>query len=367
MIYIITPCSRPFNLEQISKFIPKECTWVISFDNRVTDKPIIENAICLNSPYTGNYGNLNRNFALEYLKDKINDDDWIYVLDDDNIIHEEWYDYIKDKLSGYSMVQWGQCFSHKMHRSFSPEKPLKGTIDTAQYMVRWGAVKHIRFDDFDYEADGKYAEDCFNAIGFSLRIQKDLCYFNYLRSNKYSAHNATRVRLCMISMFTNDPNISKMLESVTPFIDYWIIQDNGSTDNTSSIVEDWANKYKIPGKLYKPEEGWVNFSWNQDLVLQTALKEQHCCDWIIKMDPNETLEVDDNFPWSYFWQPYHSFEVCSFFDNVILKRTWIWNAKLPWKFDIDPNNYNIKLDDNVHGENFNRESLPSNFRMRAIR
>lgn len=366
MIYIITPCSRPFNIEEISKSIPKECTWVISFDNMVKDKPYVQNAISLSSPYTGSYGNPNRNFALDYLKDKINDDDWIYILDDDNIIHPDWYDGIKDKLSTNSMIHWGQCFADKTHRTVAPLKPLKGTIDTAQYMVRWGAVKNIRFAD-EYEADGIYANDCLNAAGSSFRISKDLCYFNFLRRNKYKVHDTTRVRLCMISMFKNDSkNIGKMLESVTPYIDYWIIQDNGSTDDSSNIIKEWANKYKIPGRMYKVKEGWVNFSWNQDYLLQTALKEQHCCDWIMKMDCNEILEADADFNWSYFWTPHHSFHVPYLLEGVAYNRAWIWNAHLPWKFEHSPTNYNIKLNDGIHGENFHRENLPLSIRMKPI-
>ena len=42
--------------------------------------------------------------------------------------------------------------------------------------------------------------------------------------------------------------------------------------------------------------GW--FGWNRDHLLQTCLNHDHGCDWILKMDCDEYLEVDDDFDWS---------------------------------------------------------------------
>ena len=33
------------------------------------------------------------------------------------------------------------------------------------------------------------------------------------------------------------PNIQRCLESVAPFIDYYVIADTGSTDNTKEIIK----------------------------------------------------------------------------------------------------------------------------------
>lgn len=366
MIYIITPCTRIYNLERMRQSIPKECTWVISFDNKVKDPPQVEGAICLHSPFTGGYGNPNRNYAIDHLKDSLKDDDWLYILDDDNIIHPDWYDGVKDHLDSNSMIHWGQCLYNDVHRSDAPEIPKSGNVDTAQYMVRWSIAKDIRFHDVYYEADGFYADDCLKAAGSSLRIEKDLCYFNYLRSNKYKVHDTTRVRICMITMFKNEAkNIGRMLESVAPYIDYWVIQDNGSTDGTPEVVKEWAERHRIPGKLYQVEEGWVNFGWNRDHLLQTALKEPHGCDWIMKMDCDEVLEVDADFDWSIFWTPHQAFHVTSVTGGMIYYRAWIWNASLPWRFNHDPAHETISLEDGVHGEQFIRENLPKGFRMRA--
>ena len=363
MIYIITPCTRTFNLPTMSASIPKEgCQWVISFDNRVKEPTPMENAINLYSPYTGDSGNPTRNFALESIKDQLKDDDWLYILDDDNIIHPNWYDGVKDLLATNNMIHWGQCFVDGEIRNAAADQPISGKVDTAQYMVRWGIAKPFRYRTA-YEADGFYAEDCFNAGGGSFKIDRfDLCYYNFLRPNKKG--DTCRIRICMITMFKNEAqNIRRMLDSVTPYIDYWVVQDNGSTDGTPEIVEQWAKETNIPGFMYKVDEGWVNFGWNRDHLLQTTLKSSHGCDWIMKMDCDETLEVDDGFDWSVFWTKYQSFHVTSVAPGLIYYRAWIWNASLPWKFNHDPAHETITLEMDGIGENFERHNLPRSFRM----
>ena len=173
-------------------------------------------------------------------------------------------------------------------------------------------------------------------------------------------------KICMISMFKNEAeNIRSMLDSVAPYISYWVLQDNGSTDGTPDIVKKWAEETKIPGHLYQVEEGWVNFGWNRDHLLQTTQKLDHGCDWIMKMDCDETLEVDDDFDWTPFSGDYQSFHVTAKAPGVIYFRAWIWRAGLPWRFNHDPAHETISLDDGVHGEDFIRTDLPKSFRMIA--
>lgn len=368
MIYIITPCTRIFNLDRMKQSIPAECTWVVSYDASVWKKEDgttlnvpDAGAINIQCPLTGHYGNPARNFALDKIAPELKDDDWIYILDDDNIIHPDWYYSVKDHLADNKMIHWGQCYPDGTIRENAPERPILGTVDTAQYMVRWDVAKDIRFKEV-YEADNFYADECLKAAGTSLKIDKPLGYYNYLRGNKKG--DTTRVRICMITMFKNEAgHLRRMLDSVTPYIDYWVIQDNGSTDGSPEIVKQWAEETGIPGKLYQVEEGWVNFGWNRDHLLQTALKEPHGCDWIMKMDCDESLEVDRDFDWSVFWTPHQSFHVTAVGPGIIYYRAWIWNAKLRWKFNHDPAHETIMIDDGVTGENFYRHNLPKSFRM----
>jgi glycosyltransferase involved in cell wall biosynthesis len=171
-------------------------------------------------------------------------------------------------------------------------------------------------------------------------------------------------KIVMISMFKNESKgIRRMLESVYKHIDFYVFQDNGSTDGTPEIVEEFFADKNIPGFIYNIEEGWVGFGWNRDHLLQTCIKTDHGCDWIMKMDCDEYLEVDDDFDWSPFYNTNtESFHVTAQNPGCIYYRAWIWNAKLPWKFQHDPAHEIIYLD-NEKGENFERLNLPRGLRM----
>ena len=173
-----------------------------------------------------------------------------------------------------------------------------------------------------------------------------------------------RAKICMIVMFKNESKgILRMLESVWKHIDFYVFQDNGSTDGTPDIVKNFFSDKNIPGFIYQVEEGWVGFGWNRDHLLQKTLQSNHGCDWIMKMDCDEYLEVDDDFDWNHFSNTnIESFHVSAQKPGCIYYRAWIWNAKLPWKFHHDPAHETIYLD-NERGENFQRVNLPRSFRM----
>jgi glycosyltransferase involved in cell wall biosynthesis len=362
-VFIITPSRRPFNLQFISKTIPQECKWVVVFDKTVKNEHTVENATVIKSNETGFWGNPNRNIGLECIKNNFspNDNDWIYILDDDNVIHPDWWTNIQPHLSSTdSIITWGQVWASGELRTEPTDTPKIATIDTSQYMVRWSVAKNLRFEHI-YEADGIYAEEAAKQ-GSVKKLGQYLGYYNFLRAHKTGQE--IRTNICMISMFKNEAKgILRMLESVWRHIDFYVFQDNGSTDGTPEIVEEFFKDKNIPGFIYNVKEGWVGFGWNRDHLLQTTLQNDHGCDWIMKMDCDEYLEVDDDFDWSYFYNTdIESFHVAAQNPGCIYYRAWIWNAKLPWKFQHDPAHEIIYLN-NEKGENFERFNLPRSLRM----
>ncbi len=169
-----------------------------------------------------------------------------------------------------------------------------------------------------------------------------------------------KTKICLNAMVANEaPTITRMLESVAPYIDYWVIQDNGSTDGTQDIIRNFFKERNIPGFLYETE--WQFPGWNRDHTLQTCLRSNHGCDWILRMDADERLHVDDDFDWSVMDDTtIHSFNIVA--QNGVTKyhRTWFWNAKLPWFFQHDKRHETIHLPD--LGESFNRVNMPYGFR-----
>ena len=141
-------------------------------------------------------------------------------------------------------------------------------------------------------------------------------------------------KICLNAMVGNEERvILRMLESSYKYIDYWVVQCNGS-DKTQSIIEEFYKEKNIPGFTYNHE--WDYPGVNRDHTLQTALKSDHGCDWILRMDADEQLEVDDDFDWTPLNDTsIQSYNMTAMGAGSIYFRTWLWNANIPWKFEHD--------------------------------
>jgi glycosyltransferase involved in cell wall biosynthesis len=174
-----------------------------------------------------------------------------------------------------------------------------------------------------------------------------------------------KAKIVMITMYKNEASvIRRMLESCLPYVDYYVLQNNGSTDGTDDIVKDFLTTNQLNGEIYYVEEGWVGFGWNRDHLIQHCQnKVKHNCDWILKMDCDEVLEVDDDFDWSPLDNHNtQSFHVAAVSGDCIYHRAWMWNAKLPWRFNHDTCHETIYCNIDGIGEDFERVNLSSKFR-----
>jgi len=156
--------------------------------------------------------------------------------------------------------------------------------------------------------------------------------------------------------------IERMLNTVWPYIDYWVIQDNGSTDGTQDIIRNFFEEKGIPGFLYQLD-WWEGHGINRDHCIKTALEADHGCDWILRVDADEQLIIDDEFDWSVFDDTsIQSFNVAARDGGTTYFRTWLWNAKEPWAFYPDKAHETIYLDRDGIGEEFQRVNLPIGMR-----
>ena len=82
--------------------------------------------------------------------------------------------------------------------------------------------------------------------------------------------------------------IHRCLDSVSKYLDYWVICDTGSTDNTKNIIKSYFEERKIPGELLEHE--WKNFGHNRSLAVQSA---QNKADYLLLMDADFVFKVKD--------------------------------------------------------------------------
>jgi glycosyltransferase involved in cell wall biosynthesis len=173
-----------------------------------------------------------------------------------------------------------------------------------------------------------------------------------------------KAKIVMITMFKNEAKvIRRMLESCKPYVDFYVMQDNGSTDGTTDIAKQFLVENKLDGHIYFCEEGWKGFGWNRDHLIQYCQSIDHGCDWILKMDCDEMLEVDNDFDWSILDnKSIQSFHIPAVAGTSIYYRAWMYNANLPWRFNHDPCHETVYCDIEGIKENFERYDLPNKFR-----
>ena len=82
--------------------------------------------------------------------------------------------------------------------------------------------------------------------------------------------------------------IQRCLDSVIPYIDYWVIVDTGSSDNTKKIIK--KHLKNIPGELYSRR--WRNFGENRTEAFNLAKGKG---DYILLIDADDTLQASDRF------------------------------------------------------------------------
>lgn len=153
--------------------------------------------------------------------------------------------------------------------------------------------------------------------------------------------------LCFATMCKNESEcILNTLESVYKYIDYWIVCDTGSTDNSCEIVQKFFDEKNIPGKLFVDE--WVGFYHNKTLMFERAYNKT---DYVLHLDATNLLMGDFKIP---------RIKESDIFDFTYVRgsSTWItsslYNNRIKWKYCGVRHN-TIRCLDKVH---LTRKTLP---------
>ncbi len=189
-IIIITPCSRPENLPKLLASINFPCRWVIVFDSSVNyfahcakfaDISWVHTMYKVSKP---SWGKPQVNAALDLIQ-FFYSDAWIYVLDDDNIMHPDFFDKLNswDNRMSLKMKDRAIVFGQLLpDESIRPQKNIfPGHIDQGQFLVHTSIIGNNRYIENCYEADGHFIDTLYkenkDLFVFSNHV---ISYYNFL-------------------------------------------------------------------------------------------------------------------------------------------------------------------------------------------
>ena len=85
--------------------------------------------------------------------------------------------------------------------------------------------------------------------------------------------------------------IERLLRSVSPFIDSYLIVDTGSSDDTADIIHRVMSEQGIRGEVHFRD--WVNFGHNRQEALELAVNHLSP-EWLLFIDADEELRWTDD-------------------------------------------------------------------------
>lgn len=183
ILNIITPCSRPENLNLIyqSINIPKEnYRWIVvfDFDTLPSEDLIPENCeTYLHRNPNSVAGHSQRNFALDLIKEG-----YIYMNDDDTTIHPNLWENIKNLNEDFITFHQNDKFGNiRLVGEVGISK-----IDSHNFIVKNDIIGNTRFIVNKYDADGYFAIECFSKSNTKITLNKVLSTYNTLNKIKHT-------------------------------------------------------------------------------------------------------------------------------------------------------------------------------------
>lgn len=174
LVNIITPCSRPENLEQIAKSINfPSYRWIVVFDGPIPENRPVQ-AECYSVINKNSIsGNAQRNHALDLVENG-----WIYFNDDDTLVHPELSDAIKDLDADFASFK--QVMPSGVLRLDGKSVTLNN-IDSHNFIMDVSLLGNSRWNLQRYDADGVFAHECWLKSKKYKHVDKVLSIYNALR------------------------------------------------------------------------------------------------------------------------------------------------------------------------------------------
>ncbi len=100
-----------------------------------------------------------------------------------------------------------------------------------------------------------------------------------------------RTNICLNMIVKNEEKVlPRLFRSLKDYIDYYVIVDTGSTDDTIALIKREMSACGVEGEVH--ERPWKNFGVNRQQALELAVKADKA-NWLLFIDADEELGVSD--------------------------------------------------------------------------
>ena len=134
--------------------------------------------------------------------------------------------------------------------------------------------------------------------------------------------------ICLAMIVKNEAHlILDTLHHLSNYItfDYWVVNDNGSTDGTQQFIVEYFKEKGIPGEL--DETPWKDFGYNRTIVFQRAYQKT---DYVFVWDADDEIHGTFNIPDNLSSDSYQ----CTFGNEAGLRysRKQLFSNRLQWEY-----------------------------------
>lgn len=134
--------------------------------------------------------------------------------------------------------------------------------------------------------------------------------------------------ICLNMIVKNEAHvIVETLSTIKDYIDYWIICDTGSTDDTKKVITEYFANQNIPGEII--EEPWADhFGYNRTVALKACKTSKYKPDYVWVIDADDLIVGKIDMPKKMNEDSYG----LTYGEDFTYMRSQIFNNKLDWEY-----------------------------------
>ena len=148
--------------------------------------------------------------------------------------------------------------------------------------------------------------------------------------------------ICLCAIVKNEEKtLPRLINSCKGILDYWVIIDTGSTDNTISVVKEQLDG--IPGEIH--ESPFINFGHNRTKLVQKAKGK---ADYLLLMDADMGVIFDKSFNKGNLTADMYQIRYAG---NIDFSQPLFVSGHIDWYYEGYTHEY-ITFDDNFNMQNY---------------